>query len=167
MITSRVGTRKLFEILHFFVICDLLFTHNINEYDCISNTFFFTKMKDLDNSKLLLPPANLRRLCFHRCLSVHGGVPASLHAGIHTPPWADTPLPSACWDTPPPPCAVHAGIRATGGRYASHWNAFLFTKVSMYHLTKRLGKVTIVSKVRVHVSVAAYITSHCIGLGLC
>ena len=71
---------------------------------------------------------------------------APVHAGIHTqtppswvdtpwvdtlpgptPPWADTPLPSACWDTPPtqcmlgytalssacwdtPPCPVHAGI---------------------------------------------------------
>ena len=43
--------------------------------------------------------------------------------------------PIACWDTitPPspeadsPPCAVHAGIRSTSGRYASHWNAFLFS----------------------------------------
>ena len=50
--------------------------------------------------------------------------------------------PIACWDTPsfpkgpeadnpippnrhPPPCAVHAGVRSTSGRYASHWNAFL------------------------------------------
>ena len=59
--------------------------------------------------------------------SVHGGGSASVHAGIHppgqTPPpgrhrpgqthqppgrWADTPLPSTCWDTPP--CPVHAGI---------------------------------------------------------
>ena len=63
-----------------------------------------------------------------------------------TPSWADTPsladtlLPG---QTPPgqipprqtprsrplwtftPPCAVHAGIRSTSGRYASHWNAFL------------------------------------------
>ena len=61
-----------------------------------------------------------------------------------TPPWAGTPpavtppgqiptLPSACWDTPPAQCmlgysprAVHPGIRSTIGRYASHWNAFLF-----------------------------------------
>ena len=40
--------------------------------------------------------------------SVHRGVSVSVHAGIYhpppgqTPPWADTPLPSACWDTPPP-----------------------------------------------------------------
>ena len=46
------------------------------------------------------------------------------------PPWADTPLgrhPPG--QTPPgqtPPCTVHAGIRSTSGRYASHWNAFLF-----------------------------------------
>ena len=65
----------------------------------------------------------LRRLCFHRCLSIHGGDCASQHAlgqtpnwadtlqtdtptwqtPTHpgqTPPWADTPpLCSACWDT--------------------------------------------------------------------
>ena len=40
------------------------------------------------------------------CLST-GGVSAPLHAGIHPlgpeadTPWADTPLPGACWDTPP------------------------------------------------------------------
>ena len=43
--------------------------------------------------------------------------------GRHHPPpsacWDTHPLPSACWDTPP-------GIRSTSGRYASHWNAFLF-----------------------------------------
>ena len=40
-----------------------------------------------------------------------------------TPPWADTPIPSA--DTPQvntPPSDGH-----WGGRYASYWNAFLFT----------------------------------------
>ena len=37
-------------------------------------------------------------------------------------PLADTlPLP---WQTLP--CARHAGIRSTNGRYASHWNAFVF-----------------------------------------
>ena len=94
-----MGTRKLFEILHFFVICDLLFTHNINEYDCISNTLFYTKMKDLDNSKLLLPPAN--EVCEGYvftgvCLSVHRGVSAPLHAGIHTPPGQTPPCPVDC-----------------------------------------------------------------------
>ena len=43
---------------------------------------------------------------------------------VDTLPQVDTPLPSACWDTPP--CPVHAGIRSTRRRYASYWNAFLF-----------------------------------------
>ena len=80
---------------------------------------------------------SLRRLCFHRCLSVH----------------RRSVYPTACWDTPTPrdqrqtplgtrgrhllgrnppqadtPHAVHAGIWSTSGRYASHWNAFLFSK---------------------------------------
>ena len=63
---------------------------------------------------------SLRRLCFHRCLSVHRGVSAPLHALIHTPPgqvhppgqvtprqvhpqcmlgYTPTPLHSACCDT--------------------------------------------------------------------
>ena len=58
------------------------------------------------------------RLCFHICLSVHrgdvylwsGGGRSVCHTlpGRH-PTWADTPLPSACWDTHLP-CPVHAGI---------------------------------------------------------
>ena len=31
------------------------------------------------------------------------------------------------------PCPVHAGIRSTSRRYASHWNAFLFTKRSHWY----------------------------------
>ena len=51
-------------------------------------------------------------------------VSAPVHAGIHTtippdqrqtPLGADTPPHSACWE-----------IRATSGRYASYWNAYLF-----------------------------------------
>ena len=66
----------------------------------------------------LLPPAN--EVCEGYvftgvCLST-GGVSAPLHAGIHTPPGQTPP-----GQTPP----VHAGIRSTSGRYASHWNAFL------------------------------------------
>ena len=77
---------------------------------------------------LFLPPATKLRqgnVFTPVCHSVHrGGV-------CHTPPGQTppaqcmlgyTPLPSACWDTPP--CTVHAGIRSTSGRYASHWNAF-------------------------------------------
>ena len=76
---------------------------------------------------------SLRRLCFHRCLSVHRGMsahcmlgcihPLGRHSPRQTPPQADTPqadtpacpvhagihpLPSACLDTHP--CPVHAGI---------------------------------------------------------
>ena len=51
------------------------------------------------------------RLCFHRhlwfCSQAKG-------CGRHTPPGRNppgqTPLPSACWDTPP--CPVHVGIHA-------------------------------------------------------
>ena len=79
---------------------------------------------------------SLRRLCFHRCLSVHRGClpiacwdtppqtrgrhPPGRHRpsplGRH-PPWTDTPLGrhlhSACWDM------------VNKRWYASHWNAFL------------------------------------------
>ena len=79
------------------------------------------------------PPAQCMLGYTHPC-PVHAGIhtpPCPVHAGIHTP------LPSACWDThtpcpvhagihAPPLCTVHAGIRSTSGRYASHWNAFLW-----------------------------------------
>ena len=85
-----------------------------------------------------------------KVMFLHLSVSHSVHRG-DTPPPADTPLPSAYWDTHPPgrhhtgqtpsfpvhagiptpsacwdtpPCAVHAGIRSTSGRYASHWNAY-------------------------------------------
>ena len=32
-----------------------------------------------------------------------------------------------------PPCTVHAGIRSTSRRYASHWNAFLFFYVACFN----------------------------------
>ena len=82
---------------------------------------------------------SLRRLCFHKCLSVHREGVCLWSGGcvFHTPPRTDTPP----GQTPPPPgqtphcpvhagihipCPVNAGIRSTSGRYASHWNAFLF-----------------------------------------
>ena len=63
------------------------------------------------------------------------GGSAPLHAQMHTPrqtpprPPGQTPIPPGQTPIPPgqtPPRAVHAGIRSTSGRYASHWNAFLF-----------------------------------------
>ena len=55
-----------------------------------------------------LPSATVvaEKLCFHRCLSVHGG-----EEEVHTPSWADTPAPQA-----------DGHCR---GRYASYWNALL------------------------------------------
>ena len=49
----------------------------------------------------------LRRLCFHRCLSVHRRGVCLPHCMLgypprdqrQTPPWADTPRCSACWYT--------------------------------------------------------------------
>ena len=66
---------------------------------------------------------SLRRLCFLRCLSVYKG-------GVCPIACWDTHTPGACWDTHPPgrhppPCAVHARIRSTSRRYASHWHVFL------------------------------------------
>ena len=96
---------------------------------------------------------SLRRLCFYRCVSVHGG--GSTWAGTPPPepgapprtrytPWAGTPRDQVhpLWDqvqppspgpaTPPStgpgtplPSSACWEIRATSGRYASYWNAFL------------------------------------------
>ena len=67
--------------------------------------------RDSNPTIMVLGPC-LRRLCFHRCLYVHrGGV---CHPLGRYPPGQT------------PPCPVHAGIRSTSWRYASHWNAFLF-----------------------------------------
>ena len=110
---------------------------------------------------IFLPPANegCEGYVFTGvCLSTGRGegvwVSASCPRGVSTTPpppwadttlWADTPLPSACWDTPPsaswvthplpsacwdtPPCLVHVGIRSTSGRYASNGNVFLLSFV--------------------------------------
>ena len=65
---------------------------------------------------------SLRRLCFHRCLSVHGGVSAPLHAGIHprdqrqTPPRSDTPL-------LPAQCLLGYG-QQTGGTHPTEMHSF-------------------------------------------
>ena len=86
---------------------------------------------------------SLRRLCFYTCLSVilftgrgvPGQVPSPHWGQVHPPgryPLAGTP--PGRYTLPPqihppggtPPATVHAGIWSTSGRYASHWNAFLF-----------------------------------------
>ena len=93
---------------------------------------------------------SLRRLCFHRCLSVHrgreGGVrgmhaPQACMPPRHTCPQACTPLPLGMHDPPgyappgmhtPRACMFTPGryyeMRSMSSRYASYWNAFLFRK---------------------------------------
>ena len=69
-----------------------------------------------------------------------GGVSASVHAGIsprtrqppgpgtHPPPdQAPIPLEQTPWTRQTPPREAHFSIRSTSGRYASYWNAFLFS----------------------------------------
>ena len=57
--------------------------------------------------------------------------PRQVHLQAGTPPGRYTPGRYPPGQVHPPvryntPCPVHAGIRSTSGRYASHWNAFLF-----------------------------------------
>ena len=70
---------------------------------------------------------SLRRLCFHRCLSVHGGGPCvaggACMAGGHV--WQRGMWPGGhAWHTRPP--GRYYEIRSMSGRYASYWNDFLF-----------------------------------------
>ena len=58
------------------------------------------------------------------------------HHGRHPPPWADTHTPGQSH-----PCAVHAVIRSTSGRYASYWNAFLLLKFFILFLEISEGRV--------------------------
>ena len=71
-------------------------------------------MKRLEEHwKLIITPCkrSLRRLCFHRCLSVHGGGvcgrEACIMGGVHAP------------------SGRYYEIWSMSGRYASYWNAFL------------------------------------------
>ena len=96
----------------------------------ISLTLHWTKCLITARKLAFLQPANevwgkvmfFTPVCRSFC-SRGRGVPVPLHAGTHPPgqvhppgryPQAGTPL-----------CALHAGIRSTSGRYASHWNAIL------------------------------------------
>ena len=83
---------------------------------------------------------SLRRLCFHRCLSVSRQTPPRQtlpppmgrhHPPRQKPPWADTP-PAPCMlgYTPPaqcmlgytPPCPVHAGINTPPPPPSTCWD---------------------------------------------
>ena len=64
---------------------------------------------------------SFRRLCFHRCLSVHRGraeTPLDKE-----PPWTETP--------PPGHRPSHT---VTCGRYTSYWNAFLSLIIKFLHV---------------------------------
>ena len=76
-------------------------------------------------SKSLLPSATLvaERLCFHRCVSVHGRGGGGVHPMSRHPPGkapSRQTAPAGKHQTPPPADGY------CSGRYASHWNAFLF-----------------------------------------
>ena len=73
---------------------------------------------------------SLRRLCFHRCLSVHG-----------ESTWAGTPRQVH------PPATVHAGIRSTSGWYASHCNAFLFSKKKHFAIQIKMSAVVTLKRI--------------------
>ena len=89
--------------------------------------------------RCLLPSSTkLRRLCFYTCLSVHRGGGVCLSAcwdtispSRHTPPGTDTPL---LTDTRP---RAHTPADSyCCGRYASYWNAFLFSGIFAIALLK-------------------------------
>ena len=91
------------------------------------------------SNAFLLPSATVivERLCFHRCLSLHGG-------GVH-PPW-QTPrlgIHPSHGQTIPLGRHPHPADGYCRGRYASYLNAFLFLKC-VYFLTRiyaRDGKI--------------------------
>ena len=64
----------------------------------------------------------LRRLCFHRCLSVDRGVSLTETPLDRDPP-GQRPAPLT---DPPDRDPPHGQSTVTSGRYASYWNAFLF-----------------------------------------
>ena len=73
------------------------------------------------------------------CHFVHGGVPGQVPPGQVHLPWAGTPPRQVDLHPPgqvhplgrdtPPRSSSYWEIRATSGRRASYWNAFLFVKI--------------------------------------
>ena len=87
---------------------------------CSSNNYVYRPQTKLQKGNVSTP------VCQSFCSQ---GVSASVHAGKHTPSrqtpphpvhaGIHTPLPSACWDTAPPPL-VHAGIDMATAAYGTH-----------------------------------------------
>ena len=67
------------------------------------------------------PQRSWAKVIFSQTSVCPRGVSASVHAGIYP---ESTHPPD---QTPPPPREADLSIRSTSGRYASYWNAFLFT----------------------------------------
>ena len=70
----------------------------------------------------LLPTNEVCEGCFHRCLSVHGGVNGR---GGHVWQGGRMTGEGACMAHTPPPSRYYE-IRSMSVRYTSYWNAFLF-----------------------------------------
>ena len=84
---------------------------------CLNALYFITAWK-----------RSLRRLCLYTCLSFCSQRECLPQCMLgYTPLVADTPLEQTAPRKQTPPCTVHCWeIRATSGRYASYWNAYLF-----------------------------------------
>ena len=65
------------------------------------------------------PQTKFAKIMFSQVSVCPQGVSTSGPGVSATHPWADTP------------CSVHAGIR---GRYASHWNAFLYLDLDLLNI---------------------------------
>ena len=94
----------------------------------LTNRFIFTGRNEVVAKVIFLHLSVIHS--FHRggvCLSACWDVTPP-PGSRHTPPGADTtpPGPDPPEQTPPPPGA-DSSIRSTSGRYASYWNAFLFS----------------------------------------
>ena len=81
---------------------------------------------------------SLRRLCFHRCLSVRGGGSRSLSRGVSVPGGGGGGSPSQGALCPGGSLSGVVSVMeiphtVTSGQYASYWNAFFFT-ITCLHL---------------------------------
>ena len=77
----------------------------------------------------------------------------------HTPPGADTPSDQTPPDQTHPPPEADSGIRSTGGRYASYWNAFLF-KLS-YWSTSLVAFCFCLPLAKYYLYVIIHFNNHC------
>ena len=97
-----------------------------NRHDMVTSTLCFAQCANCFYI-FTARKRSLRRLCFHRYLSVHREG-CGRTRGRHSP-----------GRHPPAQCMLgytpsgYYRIRSTSGRYTSHWNAFLFSFLFVYH----------------------------------